>query len=126
MSSGGLEFTKADAPVIRAAVEMLSKATEAASSALEKLKLDPMAVNAIATRNEAIADCLAKSIERETFTMPTALGATLRLGLKLEREQVEKIVKAQISLEIEVNDNDARLEAIKRCDMIASGQMALV
>ena len=126
MKSEGLEFTKADVPVIRGAVEMLGKATEAASAALEKLKLDPMHVNAIATRNEAIADCLAKNVGRDEFTMATALGATLRLGLKLEREQVDKIVKAQLSLQIEVNDNEQRLEGIKRCDAIASGQMSLV
>lgn len=126
LDSEGLDFEQRDTPVLRAAVEVLEKATEAARSALDKLKLDPMQVNAIATRNEAIKDALAKHVSEPRFTMPLPLGGTLRLGLALERDQVEKLVKGQLALEIEPNDNQARLDHIKRVDQIASGQTSLV
>jgi hypothetical protein len=121
-----MEFTREDVPVIRAAADVLGKACDAAVAALAKLRLDATHVNAIESRNEAIKHAMDKTVDHPTFAMPDALGATLRLGLQLEREQVEKIVKAQITLEIEPNDNQARLEGIKRCEQIASGQVSLV
>lgn len=100
----------ADNSVIISSLTLLTAQLEAARKALEKLNLDPLKVSAMAEQAAAILKASQGNVGRETWTLSGELGPTMRVGVSLLIEKLNKIRQGQMELGImEPDDTEERL-----------------
>lgn len=103
-----------DASVITTATALLEGACDAAAKAVERLGLDTSSITILQADAQAIAKANAGNVGRAEWKLDAHLAPTLRVGLGLLTEKLEKVKKGQMDLGIvEPDDTDHRLAAAR-------------
>jgi hypothetical protein len=101
----GVRLELADQSVIRTALDLLDKATEAAIKALTKIGIATLPIDALSAQSEATRKQLNSNIERRDWGLDTHLVPCVRLGIALMVEKLTKVEEAQIELGIMTPDD---------------------
>jgi len=122
-----IPLTLDDQSVVRTALDLLDKAVDAARKAVERISLPTAPVEVIGARAEELRGALNRATGDEEWDIPAHLAPTLRVGLALLVEKLEKVEESQENLGIlDPEDTTGRLEAAKDLAGRLHDQLSLV
>lgn len=122
-----LEFRPADRPIISTSLDILDKAIETAHKSCAIIGVPTMAVETVGFECIELRKASRRTESPEDpFEIPPHLAATLRVGLRLYLDKLEKVSAEQMKLIVQPEDTQERISEVRRTFDRAMGQGSLL